>query len=203
MAWENSRPIAAPIWAVSLIGERRSSRAVERIVQGRWDRKRAQRGGKYIRLILFTQQSGFQDALGEFFHEERDAVGLGHDLVEDVRRQLLSGRHAVNHRHCLVPVEPVERQRVALSRPIQGAANSGRNVITNRIGKRRICSISRLVRSSEVGSSQCTSSATISNGAFFAALAIVGEHRGDGPFFQLGRFEVRRGITLLGRDRQQ
>ena len=80
----------------------------QRVLQGRRDRKRRQRRGQHVGAARLPDKPGFQHALGQFFHEQRNAVGLRQYLFKHLGRQLLAGRHAIDHRFRFLPVEPVQ-----------------------------------------------------------------------------------------------
>ena len=79
-------------------------------MQGRGDGQRRQRGGEDIGAVFLAQQAGFEHALGQLFHEQRYAVGLGNDLIEHLGRQRLTRHDAIDHRYRLTSLETVERE---------------------------------------------------------------------------------------------
>ena len=95
-AWENSRPIAAPICATSLAEPSRSSRAISeacRLAGTGTD-------GDGIAAIVRSRRAlalRLQHRLGHFLHEQRNAVGALDNVLPDVRRQRLIANDAVDH----------------------------------------------------------------------------------------------------------
>ena len=136
-AWENSRPMAAPICATSLTRASRSRRAssescsVAGIASGG-------RGRELVVVAGVAKQAGLEHRLGQLLDEQRHAVGLGHDLLQRPRP---AG-----------PVAPTTRGHHgrALSRRLSrlsgsvltcgcaghGGVNSGRKVMTSSTGRR-------------------------------------------------------------------
>ena len=129
---ENLRPSAAPSWATSLTapadrgGPSASPAASTGMASGGSGAGRARSG----RLVC--EQPGLQHHLGELFDEQRHAVGLGHDLLQDFRGQRLPPVTRSTMSSVWLRVEPVERERGDVLRCRSTAAeNSGREVMSS------------------------------------------------------------------------
>jgi len=96
--YENSRPIAAPICAVSLTCVSPIQSRHQRVLQGRGNRERSQRRRENKSALLLAQQTGLKHGLGQFLHEQRHAVGLGDDFIQHFRRQRPAAGDAMDHR---------------------------------------------------------------------------------------------------------
>jgi len=62
----------------------------ERVLECRRDRQRRRRPGQRIARLPLLEEPGLQHHLGELFDEQRHAIGLRHDLFDD-----LGGQHPV------------------------------------------------------------------------------------------------------------
>jgi hypothetical protein len=83
----------------------------QRVLQRRRDRERRQRADRDEPVGALPQEARFEHDLGQLLDEQRHALGLGEDLVQDRRRQLAARRHAVDDRDGLRPAEAVQRQQ--------------------------------------------------------------------------------------------
>ena len=95
-AWENSRPIAAPICATSLAGPSRSSRAISEACKLAGTAS-AGDGTAASGPPRFALALRLQHRLRHLLHEQRNAVGALDDVLPDVRRQMLVADDAVDH----------------------------------------------------------------------------------------------------------
>ena len=75
----------------------------QRVVQGGGNRQRRQRPRQRIALRLLLEQAGLQDHLGQFLDKQRHPIGLGHHLLDHLRRECLVARHPARHLHGLAP----------------------------------------------------------------------------------------------------
>jgi hypothetical protein len=82
----------------------------ERILQGRRDGERRQRAGKRVMVAGIGEQARFQDGLGQLLDEQRDAVCLGEDLVEDLMGQRLAAGHRLDQRLPVAAGQARQRQ---------------------------------------------------------------------------------------------
>jgi hypothetical protein len=82
----------------------------QRILHRGRDRQGRDRSGELVAVAGETQEAGFEDRLGQLFDEQRHAVGLLEDLVEDLPGQQLVAADPFDQSRALAPVEPVEPQ---------------------------------------------------------------------------------------------
>ncbi len=94
----------------------------QRVAQGERDRQGAGAPGIFPAIAGVSKVAGFEDRPGQFLDEQRHAVGLAEDLLEEVRRQRLAARKPRHHRRALRPGQLGERQRrdVTVMRPARG-----------------------------------------------------------------------------------
>ena len=78
-------------------------------MQGGGNRQRGQRLGQLIALLPLLEQPGLEHHLGQLLDKQRHAIGLGHDLRHNLRRQGLAVRHLGDHRCCLAPWQARQR----------------------------------------------------------------------------------------------
>ena len=95
-AWENSRPIAAPICATSLAVPSRSSRAISDACKLAGTARAGDGTAATVapRLALALR---LQHRLRHLLHEQGNAVGALDDVLPDARRQQLVADDAVDH----------------------------------------------------------------------------------------------------------
>ena len=106
-AWENSRPIAAPICATSLAGPSRSSRAISEACRLAGTARAGDGTAAAVRSrVAFALR--LQHRLGHLLHEQRNAVGALDDVLPDVRRELLVADDAVDHGVDIALRQPIE-----------------------------------------------------------------------------------------------
>ena len=94
---ENCRPITAAIWATSRAPPRRSSRAISESLSV---------AGTGVVLA-----GRFHHALGQLLDEQRNAVSLGDDRGDRVRRQAVRRRDTGDQLRAFLAAEPAERQQ--------------------------------------------------------------------------------------------
>ena len=82
----------------------------QRVVQRRRDRQRAQRAVQVIRVRALAQHARFDDRLGHLLDEQRHAVGLRGDLVEQRLGQALAVGDAGDDRLGRCATKPVQCQ---------------------------------------------------------------------------------------------
>ncbi len=100
----------APIWMTSFTGARRSRRATS---ESRSDVGMASAGSGLVQRVLIAvlvQQSRLQHRLGQLLDEQRHAVGVGHDLLEDFRRQQPAPGHLGYQIRPLAPRQAAQAQ---------------------------------------------------------------------------------------------
>ena len=102
----------------------------ERVVQARWDRQRRQRAAEAPGVAILAEQSGFQHGLGQFFDEQRHAVRLGHDLVQDFLGERLAAGEVADRPAQALALKRFIASCVRCAREPQGGTNSGRCVIS-------------------------------------------------------------------------
>ncbi len=92
----------------------------QRVLQRSRDGKRRQGRIQCIVVGMLTEQARLHHHAGELLHEQRHAVGLGHDLLHDFARQRL-GHQQLDHAGGLAVSETVQRQRrdVRVRRPLR------------------------------------------------------------------------------------
>ena len=83
-AWENSRPIAAPICATSLAGPSRSSRAISEACRLAGTARAGDGTAAAVRSRLALAPR-LQHRLGHLLDEQRDAVSALNDVLPYVR----------------------------------------------------------------------------------------------------------------------
>ena len=136
------------------------------VLQGRGNCERRKHGGEHVGPVLFTQQLGLQHGLCQFLYKKRHAVGLGDDLLQNLRRQRLATGDPINqwqgHGAARTGSTPTTGRALGLA---QGGTNSGRNVTMRNARSSGIRSTRRLNNSSDDGSAQCASSSNASTGA--------------------------------------
>ena len=79
------------------------------VAQRRWDRQRRQRPVQDIAVRLLLQEAGLQHGLGQLLHEQRHAVRLVDDLVEDLGGQPLASCDLLGQGGALAPAQAVQR----------------------------------------------------------------------------------------------
>src|ERR671925_183721 len=60
---------------------------------------------------LFPEQARLEYHLGQLFHKQRDAIGLGHDLLAYLSWQALPPRHSVDYQLHLRREQTAKRER--------------------------------------------------------------------------------------------
>ena len=95
-AWENSRPIAAPVCATSLAGPSRSSRAISEACRLAGTASTGD-GTHANRLRGRALAFGFQHRFRHFLHKQRNAVSALDDVLSDVRRDEPVANDRVDH----------------------------------------------------------------------------------------------------------
>ena len=135
-AWENSRPIAAPICATALAGPRRSSRAISEACRLAGTASAREGTVAAVRRAA-PSPSASSTRLRHLLDEQRNAVGA----LDDLRRSHppaapCSRLRARDYGGCLTLRKPVERQSSShATGPATARLNSGRNVTVSRTGE--------------------------------------------------------------------
>ena len=80
-------------------------------MERRWDGQRGQRTPQLIVVCLFPEQARLEHHLGQLFHKQRHAIGLGHDLLAYLSRQALPPCHPVDHLLDLRRGQTAQRER--------------------------------------------------------------------------------------------
>jgi hypothetical protein len=83
----------------------------QRVLQGRGD---CQRGHPLVEnkyAVLLAEEARLKNGLGQLLDEQRHPIGLGDDLLQDLRRQRLAAGDAIHHRQRLPTPEAVELKR--------------------------------------------------------------------------------------------
>jgi hypothetical protein len=81
------------------------------IVQGIGDGKLGERPRQRIMIAPIGHQTALQDRPGQFLDEQRDAVGLSDDPLDQLGRQRLAAGQARDQFRGLAPAQPAEGQR--------------------------------------------------------------------------------------------
>ena len=128
------------------------------------DGQRLQRPGEHVPIRLLLEQGAFQHRLGQLLHEQRHAIGVLDDLLRDFPGERFAGSQPVQQRRALAPVQPFERVQGHVGRPDPRRLKlrPERNHQQYRPPLHESTNLSST--SSEVGSTQCTSSKIISTG---------------------------------------
>ena len=98
----------APIWTVSLVGASRSSRAIRLSCRVLGIASGGRGPVSSIPIAAVPEQPGLQHGLRQLLDEQWHAIGLGHDLLEHLRRQGLSAGHLPGEQRSQPAVEPVQ-----------------------------------------------------------------------------------------------
>ena len=106
-AWENSRPIAAPICATSLAGPSRSSRAISEACKLAGT-ARAGDGTAAAAVLAVAFALRLQHRLGHFLDEQGNAVGALDDVLSNARGQRLVADDAVDHGGDFALSQPID-----------------------------------------------------------------------------------------------
>ena len=77
------------------------------------------RAADTVGIFRLDDQAALENGLGQLFHEERNSVGLGNDLLEHFSRQGLSADHFLGHQHDIPSRQTDDRQsqRMCETRP--------------------------------------------------------------------------------------
>ena len=73
---ENSRPMTAPIWAISLAGPSPIKAGSRKVEQRRGDSEGRQGTSGYVSVADVLDQLGFQYALGQFLDKQKESRPL-------------------------------------------------------------------------------------------------------------------------------
>src|SRR5215472_14255644 len=199
--YENSRPIAAPICAISLTGASRSRRAanescnVAEMAKGGNGPSRCQpcgpatsRPDSSTALVNSSTKSGTPSVLATIC-----AITSWGSARPATRPARVSTSACARRSSAML---------VTCERPLHGASYSGRKVISTKTDKARTRSTVRSSTSSEVASAQWASSNSISTG-FCRASASSWSSKAARVSALLGGTQCERRIAAAGRDRQQ
>ena len=97
----------------------------QRVVQRGRNRQRGEEPGQLIALGLLLEQAGLQHHLRQLFDKQRHPIGLGHDLLDDLRGQGLAVGDLADHLHGLALGQPVQRDLGEVRAPRPGRAEVG------------------------------------------------------------------------------
>jgi hypothetical protein len=67
------------------------------IMECRWNGQRRQRAPQLIVVCLLPEQARLEHHLGQLFYKQWHSIGLGHNLLAHLNRQVLAPRHSVDH----------------------------------------------------------------------------------------------------------
>src|SRR5215831_7673153 len=199
--YENSRPIAAPICAISLTGASRSRRAanescnVAGMAKGGNGPSRCQPCGpatsrldSSTALVNSSTKRGTPSVLATIC--VITSGGSGRPATRSTRISTSAGARRSS------------AMLVTCERPVQGASYSGRKVISTKTGNARTRSTVRSSTSSEVASAQWTSSNSINTGFCSANSSSCSSKAARVSRRCCAALHARR-VALAGRDRQQ
>ena len=130
-AWENSRPIAAPICAISLAEPSRSSRAIRDACKLAGT---ASAGDGMAAAVCRALALGLQHRLSHLLHEQRNAVGALHNLRHHIRSSSLLPTRRAMMAAVSRPPGRLSATLVTCDRPAHGALNSGRKATISSAG---------------------------------------------------------------------
>src|SRR6516225_10657767 len=95
----------AAIWATSLTGAKRSSRAVSESCSVVGMASAGSGPAILYRSPISISMPPFDDGLGQFLDEQCDTIGAGEDLLQNFVRQHLAGSDPLNQCHTLAPAQ--------------------------------------------------------------------------------------------------
>ena len=64
-----------------------------------------QRAVKHVAIVPLLQQSAFEQRLGQFFNEERHAIGADEQFIDDCVRQRFAAGHAFDQRDAVAAAQ--------------------------------------------------------------------------------------------------
>ena len=89
----------------------------ERVLERRRDRQRRQGTRQLVMAASVLEQPGFEDGFGEFLDEQRHAIGLGQNLLENLLRKQLAAGYPVDHGSALSASQPAQKERCHVPMP--------------------------------------------------------------------------------------
>src|SRR5450432_2873625 len=79
----------------------------QRVGQGGWNRKLAQRASEHVASVLLAEKVRFEHGFGQFLDKQRHPVGLDSDLLDDLVGKLLGARNTLDQRRPQLAAKPV------------------------------------------------------------------------------------------------